>query len=69
MSDRNREVTRSTAGPFGDGATDNPLQVVAEELDDAQLAELVAEAYWQWFERFIAFERKGADALPLVSAS
>jgi hypothetical protein len=50
-------------------ATDNPVQVDASQLDNAQLIELVADAYWKWFERFIALDGKGTDALTLVTAN
>jgi hypothetical protein len=69
ISDHNRAAAKPTTGLVGDMATDNPVQVDASQLDNAQLIELVADAYWKWFERFIALDGKGTDALTLVTAN
>ena len=63
-----REV-RPDERPVGDGTYRNGAANDLDRLDDAQVTELVSNAYWTLLERFFAPDGAGANRPSAAGAS
>ena len=55
--------------PVGNIAAENSVQDALGRLDDAQVVEVVTNAYWRLFEQFFAFDEAKTDLPSVVNAS
>ena len=69
MSERDRRAAGSAEGSTGDGAARNRVGDTLDRLDDAQVMELVSNAYWTLLERFISLDGEGTSIPSITSAS
>ena len=61
MAERNRNAARPAEWPVDEGASRNEAGDTLEGLDDAQVMELVSNAYWTLLERFFSPDGAGAS--------
>ena len=69
MSERDTRAAGSAEGSTGDGAARNRAGDTLDRLDDAQVMELVSNAYWTLLERFISLDGEGTSIPSITSAS
>ena len=69
MSARDLDMTRPDERPVGDGTYANDAGNALDRLDDAQVTELVSNAYWTLLERFFSPEREGTNIPSAAGAS
>ena len=61
MAERNRNTAQPAEWPAGEEATRSGARDALEGLDDAQVMELVSDAYWTLLERFFSPDGAGAS--------
>ena len=61
MAERNRNANRPAEWPVDEGTSQNGAGDVLEGLDDAQVMELVSDAYWTLLERFFSPDGAGTN--------
>ena len=69
MSERERRAAGPAEGPVGNGVIQHSARDTVATLDDAQVMELVSNAYWALFEPFISLDGKGTNVPSVASAS
>ena len=61
MAERNRNAARPADWPVDEEASRDEAGDTLEDLDDAQVMELVSNAYWTLWERFFSPDGAGAS--------
>ena len=69
MAERNRNTARPAEWPVDEGTSRDGAGDALEGLDDAQVMELVSNAYWTLLERFFSPGGEGTDIPSAASAS
>jgi hypothetical protein len=69
MSEGEWRAAGSAERPAGHGVTQSRARDTVAMRDDAQVMELVSNACWALFERFISLDGEGTNVPSVVSAS
>ena len=69
MAERNRNTARPAEWPLDEGMPESSSGDALDSLDDAQVLELVSDAYWTLLEQFFSPEGAGADTPSAAGAS
>ena len=69
MSERDGRAAWSAERSAGDTVAQNRAGDTLDRLDDAQVMELVSNAYWTLLERFISPDGEGTNIPSAASAS
>jgi hypothetical protein len=69
MFERDRRAATSAEKQIGNVAAENRAQDTLGTMDDAQVMELVTNAYWRLFEQFVSFDGIGTNASSVVNAN
>ena len=68
MSTRDKMTAGPAEKPAGDGVVQDGAHDTLGRLDDAQVMEIVSDAYWTLLERFISLDGEGTN-IPSVSSA
>ena len=69
MSERDRKAATSAERGGSTEIAPNRAQDTLGTMDDAQVMDLVSDAYWALFERFLSLDRTGTSVSSVATAA